>query len=37
MQDSEPQNLANTLMNEVLSRGARDNVTLIVVTAATIF
>jgi len=34
MQDSEPQNLANTLMNEVLSRGARDNVTLIVVTAA---
>ena len=37
MQGSEPQNLVNTLMKEVLSRGARDNVTLIVVTAATIF
>jgi type VI secretion system protein ImpM len=33
IQDSEPQNLVNTLMKEVLSRGARDNVTLIVVTA----
>ena len=36
MQTSECQDMANTLINEVLARGARDNVTVIVVTAESI-
>ena len=36
MQTSECQDMANTLINEALARGARDNVTVIVVTAETV-
>ncbi len=36
IQKTEPQDLANALINETLSRGARDNVTVVVVTIETV-